>query len=541
MKKVLGLDLGTNSIGWSIRELNLPDNQIINKGVLTFEKGVGEDQGKEVPLVQKRTESRSKRRNYQAKKYRKWELLETLILNEPKLCPLSIEELDGWRKYEKGKERVYPQSELFLKWLRLDFIVDGKSEYKNPYELRKEAAEKKLDDTYALGRAFYHMVQRRGFRGRDEAESETILKGSTEKETVGANEIQSIIAEEKTTLGGALHLVQEKYNKRIRNRYNLRTDVEEELKLICKVQGIDENSDLFHKLYKSIIWQRPLRTQKGNVGRCTLEPSKPRCPLSHPLYEEYRMLSFINNIRIKSTDDPDNQELPLNDEQKKIIIQKVFFGKKKNKDDFEFTEIIKALDKKADTLEFNYKPYTTISGCPVTFTLREIFGCELSEIKIAHKPNEKRKSKKDYYNYNDLWHALFTFDSKEKLETFAKEKLSLADEKAKAFSKIRIPKGYASLSLNAINKILPFLHKGFIYSEAVYLANLQKVFGKQLSDREINKIAEGIRLQMKLHKRLREELSVVNSLIGDYLNKPSDEQIGRYPNYTLIDKDRELV
>ena len=33
MEKILGLDLGTNSIGWAIRELNneLP-NQIIDKG-----------------------------------------------------------------------------------------------------------------------------------------------------------------------------------------------------------------------------------------------------------------------------------------------------------------------------------------------------------------------------------------------------------------------------------------------------------------------------------------------------------------------------
>ncbi len=541
MKNILGLDLGTNSIGWSIRELNSTNNQIIYNGVLTFEKGVGEDQGKEVPLVQKRTESRSKRRNYQAKKYRKWELLETLILNNPKLCPLTLEELDRWRKYEKGTDRIYPKREFFINWLRLDFNNDGKPEYKNPYELRKLVSEKKVDDFYSLGRAFYHMIQRRGFRGRDEEESKTILDGSKEKETIGASEIKKIMLEEKATLGGALHHVQQKYNKRIRNRYNLRTDVEAELKTVCKVQGIDENNDLFHKLYKSIIWQRPLRTQKGNIGRCTLEPTKPRCPLSHPQYEEYRMWSFINNIRVSDYKDPESEETQLNDEQKAIILEKVFFGKKKNKDDFEFIEIMKTLDKKGDALKFNYKAYTTVSGCPVTFSLKEIFDCELSEIKIAHKPNERSKSKKDYYDSNDLWHTLYTFDSKEKLESFAKEKLGLSDEKAKAFSKIKMPKGYASLSLNAINKILPFLHEGFIYSEAVYFANLPKVFNRKLTESDINKIVEGIRLQMKLHKRVKEELSIVNSLIGDYLNKQPGEQTGRYPNYILLEKDKELV
>src|ERR1700744_6244301 len=105
MNKILGLDLGTNSIGWALRDINVPDNQIVDKGVLTFQKGVGEGKSGEFPLVQKRTESRSKRRNYQAEKYRKWALLQTLI--EHGMCPLSIEELNEWRRYTKGSARKY--------------------------------------------------------------------------------------------------------------------------------------------------------------------------------------------------------------------------------------------------------------------------------------------------------------------------------------------------------------------------------------------------------------------------------------------------
>ena len=47
-----------------IRDTSVSDNQIVDKGV-------GEGKSGEFPLVQKRTESRSKRRNYQAEKYRK--------------------------------------------------------------------------------------------------------------------------------------------------------------------------------------------------------------------------------------------------------------------------------------------------------------------------------------------------------------------------------------------------------------------------------------------------------------------------------------
>ena len=43
MENILGIDLGTNSVGWAIRDLNETENQIIDKGVLTFDKGVAED------------------------------------------------------------------------------------------------------------------------------------------------------------------------------------------------------------------------------------------------------------------------------------------------------------------------------------------------------------------------------------------------------------------------------------------------------------------------------------------------------------------
>src|SRR5216684_2292587 len=127
MNKILGLDLGTHSIGWAIRDITEPGNQIVDKGVLTFEKGVGEGKSGEFPLVQKRTESRHKRRNYQAEKYRKWSLLQTLIENN--MCPLTLAELDEWRKYTKGTPRKYPQSEAFICWLRYDFDGDGKPDF----------------------------------------------------------------------------------------------------------------------------------------------------------------------------------------------------------------------------------------------------------------------------------------------------------------------------------------------------------------------------------------------------------------------------
>ncbi|MBK6938306.1 MAG: hypothetical protein IPH18_16685 [Chitinophagaceae bacterium] len=53
MNKILGLDLGTNSIGWALRNPDLIENQIEKFGVLTFNKGVGIGKTGEYSMLQK--------------------------------------------------------------------------------------------------------------------------------------------------------------------------------------------------------------------------------------------------------------------------------------------------------------------------------------------------------------------------------------------------------------------------------------------------------------------------------------------------------
>lgn len=76
---------------------------------------------------------------------------------------------------------------------------------------------------------------------------------------------------------------------------------------------------------------------------------------------------------------------------------------------------------------------------------------------------------------NDIWHALFFYTDDTKLAEFAKNRLQLSDEEAKKFCDISLPSDYASLSLKAICKILPYLRRGLIYSHAVFLGNLCEV------------------------------------------------------------------
>ena len=108
----------------------------------------------------------------------------------------------------------------------------------------------------------------------------------------------------------------------------MRKDYEAELKRICEVQNI--SSADYEKLWKAIIWQRPLRTQKGLVGNCIYEKGKKRISVSHPLYEEYRTWVFINNLNIIP---------PVGENKHEYIQTKIYPLFYKYKPDFELIDI----------------------------------------------------------------------------------------------------------------------------------------------------------------------------------------------------------
>ena len=288
MKKI-GLDIGSSSLGWYIDKND--------KGVVTFSTGMSKGQsGGYTSPTKDRREARSKRNLIRARKYRKWALLE--ILKE-EYCPLNKKELDRWSKYQKGLTQTFPENKEFLKWLACDFTYQDGIKYKNPYELRVKALDSALTK-HELGRILYHLVQRRGYKdiGETDQETEKQIKRRSE------NGFQNAL-DENRTIGEALKKEFIDKNERARNQYPYREEYKNELELVLKSQGfsIEKNEkgvyldDFVHKVWKAIIWQRPLRSQKGNIGKCVFEPSKQRCPVSHPAFEVFRALQFINTIK----------------------------------------------------------------------------------------------------------------------------------------------------------------------------------------------------------------------------------------------------
>ena len=97
-------------------------NQTKKVGVIRFNEGVGSGKAGEYSYAGQRTTKRAARRLNQARKYRIWTTLDHLISEG--YCPLSKEDLNNWRHYNKGEVhtnknagRVYPIDNFeFANW-----------------------------------------------------------------------------------------------------------------------------------------------------------------------------------------------------------------------------------------------------------------------------------------------------------------------------------------------------------------------------------------------------------------------------------------
>ena len=506
MGKTVGLDLGTNSIGISLRNSDISSKNITEQLVyfssIIFKSGVGKEKSGEFSYAAKRTEKRTIRRLYQARKYRIWATLKLLIENG--FCPLSMSDWEKWSQYDKAKglKRQYPVGATdFEQWVRLDFNGDGIADYSSPFQLRAELMEKQFDftnqtDRYKLGRALYHIAQRRGFRSsKGETLKEQEINEATDKQETDISDALKKSEEKKSgklvdymkqyqlkTIGCAFaHL--ERNGIRVRNsEYQaVRSQYKEEIQQIFDFQnGLDKNSDFYKRLVSekkgegTIFYKRPLRSQKGLVGNCTLEPNKSHCPISHPEFEKFRAWCLINNIRF-------GEELKdtLTIEQKEQLYKDKFLL---TRNSFKFEEIKEWIEKRtAQKLDYgkktiNYKDKTSISGCPISGRLKNLLGNDWEsweytsgEEKTNIKTGEVKQIK---YNANDLWHVCFSFDEPEYVEEFAKNKLHFDDNQTKQLVRIygAIQQGYGMLSLKATHNINRFLQKGLIYTDAVLLA-----------------------------------------------------------------------
>lgn len=465
MPNKIGIFVDINSIGWTL--IDQETKSIIAMGTHVFQPG-SENFGmgrREISKKFNKRIYRLRRVRYARIRVRKIHLLKILIEN--KMCPLSLEELNEWAKNKKVPKQNFQQ------WMSLD-----------PYELRAKAVYEKIS-LFELGRILYQISTHRGYRygERNSKLLESVLKeGSPEEGKIGFSEMMRITRNE--TLGAYLNSIKpiqgKSYtnsNSRIRNRVCTIQMYFKELHAIWKVQQNffhSLNSDLRNSLIGSpndvdpsgaLFYQRALKSQKHKVGNCIYEPNKTRACVSSFEYQEVEAYKLINSIELSG--------YPLNPLQRSKVLGYFLTHYR-----FKFIDI-KRLLYLEDSQEFNYKDEEGFKG--------SFIHSELSKSKFFGKGWFQIEEK----IRQDIWHALYFFNSSHRLHTYAYEKLGFSEHSSYSFSKIRIDKNYAPISKKACNNILFFLRRGIPYDLSVVLGGVKNALRKKwndFSEEQINEV-----------------------------------------------------
>lgn len=467
MSKVLGLDLGTASIGWAL--INSREEQIIDAGVRIFPEGVenlGEGDNEQSKNATRRDKRQVRRQNFR-RKMRKWRLAKVLIKHEmfPAINPI-YRELTGndpsGVKFRKKFKRVVQQVRL-PEELRNYFSID-------PYEARHKAYEGEELSLYEMGRILYHFAQRRGYRETlqdDGDDKSTIYKGDPKEEKTGINETREKI-EKYGTLGNYLYH-EDPHKTRLRNRYTLRSMYEDEFNIIwdnqkkfypdvlteelrLKIGGSKRKGD---KKDGILFYQRPLRSQKHLIANCTFETDKPRSKKSIIPFELFRSYQLANSIRVDG--------YPLSDEDRETALE--FLNSRKRNQKFS------KLRKKFSDPDGNYN-YSDDDRLPANNTIyhfRKIFG-------------KNRWNNFSLEAQEEIWHIKYMADDPDWLKKYAKEKWGLEKDEIEILKNFKLDEDYANLSRKAMMNILPYLERGFLYDKAVLLGGLRGAFGSKIWD-----------------------------------------------------------
>ena len=312
MKWRLGLDVGTNSLGWAGVILN-EDNEpvgLLDAGVRVFTDGRNPKDKQSLAVT--RRMKRGARRNRDRYVQRRDEFMKLLI--------------------DFG---LMPQCESERKSL----------EKIDPWCLRAKGVNDKLS-LHEFGRALFHLQQRRGFKSNrkvDKGDSDKgkIAEGSVKTEillkernvkTLGEffgkprlelENLKSKVGKEQALqeFDGVIPSTRARLHgegaKSVYEFYPTRDLILEEFDILWSKQSefhTELTTQARDKLRHSIEWQRPLKPQA--VGRCTFLPDELRAPWALPSSQRRRLFETLNNLTYDSVTE---SNLPLTLEQRNLV------------------------------------------------------------------------------------------------------------------------------------------------------------------------------------------------------------------------------
>ena len=311
----LGLDIGTNSIGWSVIELDSNGHpcRLENAGSRIFSDG--RDNKSKATLKADRREARSARRRRDRFKQR-----QRFLLNELQ------------------KAGLFPS----------DKSEQGELQKLDPIQLRAKALTEKLAP-YEIGRALFHLNQRRGFKSNRKDRGDSVSSGKVsnsarnlleqmgligeampkeeyrelskeskkeirDREACARKNALSALAENKTlSYGGFLQRLHEagapirarhNSNTKLYDVYPTRELLEDEFNKIWESQEAHHPALLTgwmrERIHSAIFTQRPLKPQA--VGKCSYLAGEDRTFRAMPSFQRYRIYQEVNNLTWGTSD-----------------------------------------------------------------------------------------------------------------------------------------------------------------------------------------------------------------------------------------------
>lgn len=311
MDTQFAFDLGTNSIGWAVFGLDGEGspNRVLDAGVRIYSDGREPKSG--TSLAEGRRVARGMSRRRDRYKSRRKAVLR--VLAEYGLMPDTREARRALVAETNDRKAGVPM---------------------DVYALRARALGEKLP-LHHIGRALFHLNQRRGFKSNRKTDGRDNEQG---KIATGIAALDAALA--GRTLGQYLF---ERRGADPRNRgqvrvrpytaanengreieiygfYPQRAMLEREFEAIWAAQMVyypdTLTEDRRAHLFRVIFYQRPLKRPK--VGKCSFNPAEERLARAHPLFQTFRLYKEVNELRIVT---PENTiGVPLTFEQRDLLV-----------------------------------------------------------------------------------------------------------------------------------------------------------------------------------------------------------------------------
>lgn len=435
----LGIDQGTNSLGWCLYDLDEHGEAcgIRDIGVRIFSDGRDPKSG--ASLAVDRRNARAMRRRRDRYLRRRSALLQALV--ETGLMPADAKDARALAGCD-------------------------------PYDLRKRGLDERLEP-YEVGRALFHLNQRRGFKSNRKAERKSGDDKESGKIATGAKALDIAMEEDGARTYG--EFLAGRDTKRVRmplggegyDFYPERRHLEHEFDCFWAAQAPHHPTLLTDaacdRLRRIIFFQRPLEAPK--VGGCTFFNAESRLPKAHPLFQERRLYEEVNQLEITQVGAASRK---LTFDQRDAIILKLKSAKTAS-----FHPTLARLLKLADGESFNKASdnRTGLTGDEIfaAFSHKNCFGP-----RWAH------------FDAGGQWSIIEAVAEEEdpvRLHEWLMTAHGVTAEQAGAVGRIRLPEGHGRLGETATRLIVEQLKTGHIdgrpltYNEAVEAA-----LGKSHSD-----------------------------------------------------------